>query len=181
MKLEDAPRTQEVCQRRSQEGRVESGHGQEGSEGTDREPGGQMEFSGTDTTDASVTSEHVYLLQSLCLPPRQCALAHVKIDGSPPTPNPILLESDETTEQSSGLRISDALVQMGDDNIAQILIENPSGFTQHMEGGTPLGNAVGVAVETANEFAQYYCKALMVSSSPQDRSPTQNTAAKTET
>ena len=73
---------------------------EEASEGADGEPGGQTELSGTDTTDASVTI-HVYLLQSLCLPPRHCALAHVRIDGSPPTPNPILLESDETTEHET--------------------------------------------------------------------------------
>ena len=79
----------------------ESGHGQEASEGADGEPSGQTELSDTDTTDASVTSVHVYLHQSLHLPPRHCALVHVRIDGSPPTPNLILLESDETTEHET--------------------------------------------------------------------------------
>ena len=127
---------------------------------------GESRVEGDSQADAIVPSVRVYLLQSLRLPPRQSTFARVKIEGSPPTPNPVLLEYNESIERTLGLRINDALIQTSKDGSAQILIANPSGFTQRVEGGVRLGNAVQVTVETPDEVTDY-SKAYMVSSDPE--------------
>ena len=90
----------------------------------------------------------VYLLQSIHLLPGQSAFSCVKTEVEFPPHEPLLIECDRKFGQMMGLNISDALVQLEEDDAAQILAANLSGFTQTLEQGASLGSTLPVTVET---------------------------------
>ena len=60
-----------------------------------------------------------------------------KYDGS----EPLLLECSMQVEEETGLQIEDALLQPTVEGRAQMVLSNPSGFTQVVEQGQELGIA----------------------------------------
>ena len=124
---------------------------------------------GADTAPTAHNAR-IYLLQSLRLLPRQSAFARVKLVGDAPASDSILLECDDLIEETFNVCISSALVHASGDNAAQVLVSNPSGFTQSIEEGTDLGSAVPVTVEAPDELTQH-SRTLMVTSTMKDRIP----------
>lgn len=99
--------------------------------------------------NAIVPMVRVWLVQSLRLPPCQCALARVGVENNQCNSNPLLLDNDQKIEESIGVHIGDALLQPSEDGIAYVLIATPTGFTQRMEVREVLGKAVQATVVCA--------------------------------
>ena len=114
--------------------------------------------------DADVS---VRLLHSMNLLPGQSSFALVKVDGEHLSRDPFLFECEEGLQWTTAIRVSDALVQVEDDNTARILVDNPSGFTQTLEQGTRLGSASSVTVNTP-DVPLDCARALRISTESQD-------------
>ena len=71
--------------------------------------------------EAVVPTVRVCLLQSVSVPAGQWALVPVRIDGACPSEGPLLLDSDSSVEQITGLQmIEDALLQPDEDGFARL-------------------------------------------------------------
>ena len=57
-----------------------------------------------------------------------------------------MLEPDQTFEQELGLEVSDTLLRLSVDGLAQAVVVNTSGFTQRVAPGTMMGQAEEVIV-----------------------------------
>ena len=94
------------------------------------------------SNEAKVPSVRVRLLQSVQLLPHQVVVAQVQLDNTHKGSEPILLERSMQVEEETGLQIEDALSQPTIDGRAQMVLSNPSGFTQVVEQGLELGIAI---------------------------------------
>ena len=104
----------------------------------------------TNNTEAIVPMVSVNLLQSVKLPPQSSTVVQVKVTETLGNTT-LLLEESNKVRDEFGIRIEDALLQPTEDGVAHIAISNWSGFTQTVEGGANLGNAIGVTVVTPEE------------------------------
>ena len=91
----------------------------------------------------------VYLLQSVNLLPGQSSIVPVGL-GENLADGCFIFERDESVEQKTNIVVNDAVVKPEHAGIAQVLVVNPSGFTQYMERGTRLGSASPAVVETSD-------------------------------
>ena len=102
-----------------------------------------------DHTDSATSEEEVrvLLLQSVELLPGQNAFVQIGVEGDFPADSPLLIKTVGAGVEANILSdwLSDALLQPGPDNN---LLTNPTGFTQTMPGGTKVGSASPVVVET---------------------------------
>lgn len=87
----------------------------------------------------------VRLVQTVQLLPRQSLPAQVRIGGEHPVVT-LLVEGDRGVEEKEGIQINDCLLCPEDRS--WIVMTNPSGFTQTLEGGTKVGEVHPVEVET---------------------------------
>jgi len=92
-------------------------------------------------TQAQVPTVRVRLVQSLRLPPLQNTMAVVRVEDGWNFQGPLLLEPLGDDKNEDGLVVSPSLVQLSSDNHAQVLITNPTGWTQKMKRGTHIGEA----------------------------------------
>ena len=110
--------------------------------------GGKLKNKKKTPATAQVPTVHVRLLQTTRVPPHQSAVVAVQVDKQHHR-GPLVLESDPSLEESTGLFIDTALIRPGQ---ARILISNPMGYTQKIQKGTQLGTATRAkVVSTATE------------------------------
>lgn len=112
--------------------------------GRKRPPSEQMERA--KSNEAKVPTVRVRLLQSVRLLPHQAVVAQVQLDNTHKGSEPILLERSMQVEEETGLQIEDALLQPTVEGRAQMVLSNPSGFTQVVEQGLELGIAIPATV-----------------------------------
>ena len=65
--------------------------------------------------------------------------------------SPLLLECDDSIEETIGIRITDTLFQPDSNSTGWVLMANVSGFTQTVEEGTRVGDASPVVEENPEE------------------------------
>ena len=94
---------------------------------------------------ALVPTISIKLVQSLRLPPGQCTVVPVQVEGARDGA-PLLLEPTQAFEQEIGLELSDTLLQSSADGLAQAVVANTSGFTQRVDPGTLMGQAEEVTL-----------------------------------
>ena len=99
--------------------------------------------------DATVPMVRVRLVQSVRLPPHQSVLSQVRIEDDWLSSDPLLLQYDSSTEQTTGVCVGDALIQPSKDSDTRVLLTNMTGFTRRLEEGDFLGRAVQAAVVCA--------------------------------
>ena len=87
----------------------------------------------------------IKLVQTLRLPPGQCAVVPVQVEGAKNGAT-LLLEPTHAFEQESGLELSSTLVQPSADGRTHAVIANLSGFTQRVAPGSMMGQAEEVVV-----------------------------------
>ena len=128
-------------------------------------------------TTAQVPTVRVLLLQATRVPPHQSAVAAVQVDEQLHK-GPLLLESDPSLEESTGLLVDTSLIQSGQ---SRVLISNPTGYTQKIEKGTQLGTAMRAKiVSVATEGTETQALADQSSPAPpagSTHSPHQHSAA----
>ena len=90
----------------------------------------------------SSRSVHISLVDSVRLAPRSITLAPVKLESTDLS-GPLLLEQTcHLAEQGyDELEVCESLVDNSEDGIVKVLLSNPTGITQRMEGGTFIGVA----------------------------------------
>ena len=93
------------------------------------------------SNEAKVPTVQVRPLQSVWLLPHQAVVAQVQLDNEHDGSEPLLLERSMQVEEETGLQIEDALLQPTVEGRAQMVLSNPSGFTQVVEQGQELGIA----------------------------------------
>ena len=113
-------------------------------------------------------SASVCLLQSVRLLPGQSTFTCVRVEASDSTQD-FLLESD--FREVEDLNISDGLMPLTEDRIAQVLIQNLYGLTQTLLQGTRIGDALPVTVETTEDAKP--ASTLRISSNLQGLGPDQ--------
>ena len=99
-----------------------------------------------------------YLLHFVQLLP--CSFVRVKVETKYPHQDPFLFECNKAVELTAGLSISDAPVEMEEDNTGHALIVNRTSFTQVMSKAW-----VSVMVET-QELHSEYSRILRVAPKP---------------
>ena len=77
--------------------------------------------------------------------PRESVSVSVQVCGEP-SEEPFLMERDSDMEQCLGVQVSESLMQPDSEQRACVVLTNPLGFTQVVEGGTTLGEACKVTV-----------------------------------
>ena len=101
--------------------------------------------------DAIVPIVRVCLLQTVRVPPRLYVLAKAKVGTILPT-NPVLFEPDERATRLFGVHLEEALLEPCDDEVLQVPLANPGGFTQTVQAGEIIGSAAEASlVCTAEE------------------------------
>ena len=95
--------------------------------------------------EAVVPTISIKLVQSLRLPPGQCAVVPVQVEGARDGTT-LLLEPTHTFERESGLELSDTLLQPSADGLTHAVVANTSGFTQRVAPGAMMGKAEEVTV-----------------------------------
>ena len=80
-------------------------------------------------TDTAVPIICVRLLQSVKLLPCQSLPVFVKVEHHDDR-KPLLLEYDKEVEDATGLQVEDALLNPSWEGVAEVVVTNPSGFTQ---------------------------------------------------
>ena len=90
-----------------------------------------------------VPTVRVRLVQSVRLPPQRCIMASVQLEEGHSFCGTLLLEPTHRFEESdgNGLQFSSSLVKATEEGAAQVLITNPTGFTQRLDRGIWLGSA----------------------------------------
>ena len=94
---------------------------------------------------ATIPSVRVNLIQSVRILPRESVSVSVQVCGEP-SEEPFLMERDSDMEQCLGVQVSESLMQPDSEQRACVVLTNPLGFTQMVEGGTTLGEACKVTV-----------------------------------
>ena len=112
-----------------------------------QEPLAEMEPS-DDRDCHSIPGVDVRLVRTVQLLPRQSFPAQVRIGGEHPV-GTLLMEGFREVEAKVAIQIDDCLLHS--ENDSWIVITNPSGFTQVLEGGTKVGEAHPVEVETQSK------------------------------
>ena len=105
---------------------------------------------GLESTAATVPLIRVRLLQSVKLLPRQSIPVVVKLDGGS-YGDPLLVEHDRAVEEAVGLQVEDSLLAPSREGVAQLVVTNPTGFTQVAQEGEELGQATKVSVVVPEE------------------------------
>ena len=94
---------------------------------------------------ATIPSVRVDLIQSVRILPRESVSVSVQVCGEP-SEEPFLMERDSDMKQCLGVQVSESLMQPDSEQRACVVLTNPLGFTQVVEGGTTLGEACKVTV-----------------------------------
>lgn len=90
-----------------------------------------------------VPTVRVRLIESVRLPPQRCVMASVQLEEGHHFCGTLLVEPTHRFEESesSELQFSSSLVEATEEGSAQVLITNPTGFTQRLDSGVWLGSA----------------------------------------
>ena len=99
---------------------------------------------------AKVPMVRVKLVQSIQLSPHQSAVVQVQVDTCG-NDDPVYVEHDPYFEYETGLRVDDVLLQPSGEGRAQIVVANPTAFTQVADRGTTLGEVIAAAVVEPND------------------------------
>ena len=86
------------------------------------------------------------LLQSVRRLPQQRAFVPVVVERGNLKPDSVLVEYDPEIKKSTGLQVEDALLKPTPEGFAQLLVTNPSGYTQSAVRGIVLGEALEATV-----------------------------------
>ncbi len=106
-------------------------------------------------TSPAVPMVRVRLVGSVRLPPLQEAMATVQVEEGHNLAGPLLLEPSRTFSDidGNGLQFGDSLVSLSGDGRAQVLISNPTGFTQKLQKGHWVGRACEATyVDTVSSY-----------------------------
>lgn len=95
--------------------------------------------------DAKVPTVRVRLYSSIQVPPLQSTVVQVQVD-SPEGGLPVCLEQASDLEEETGLRVLDSVVVPNQRGIANVLVSNPSAYTQVAREGFTIGEAMAVDV-----------------------------------
>lgn len=106
---------------------------------------------------ATVPTLRVRLLQSVHLPPRQSTFVTVQVENHSPEMESMLLENDPKVEEITGVQVDDAFLMPTKQGFAQLLVSNRAGFTQSIEGGVILGEAVEATVISPGDIPPEEC------------------------
>ena len=121
------------------------------NQGTDAEQGNQ----GTDADQASVPVNSTYqvcLQQPVTIPASKVVSVPVVVEEDCFRVGPLLMECDGSMPKQCGLAMEDALLQPSEEGLGSLKVYNVSSFTEKMEEGMILGNAVEACiVEPAEE------------------------------
>ena len=95
-------------------------------------------------SSARVTAVSVKLLKSTRLPPWQTTMVSARVEGDFSRVKPLLVEADSEFSGADGkeLHFGDSLVTVSAGGLIQIPLTNPTGFTQRLGKGVPIGSAV---------------------------------------
>ena len=97
----------------------------------------------------------------------QSAVVQVQVDTCG-NDDPVYLEHDPYFEYETGLRVDDVLLQPSGEGQAQIVVANPTAFTQVADCGTTLGEVIAAAVvEPNNPLEPEECPTAQSDSSDQ--------------
>ena len=99
-----------------------------------------------ESDDALVPTVRVWLQQSIRLLPQEGTVVTVRVEPVLPGQSQVLVECAPATLSRMGLSMPDALLEPTSDGYAQLLVTNPSGFTQTVEQDALLGEATTVEV-----------------------------------
>ncbi len=88
---------------------------------------------------AQVPTVRVRLVQSVRILPHHCAAVDVRCDTNTWDAGLLLFERDPEIEEATGLEVEDVLLHPTKRGRAQIILSNPSGYTQVVEEGLELG------------------------------------------
>lgn len=98
-------------------------------------------------TEARVPTVRVRLLQATRLLPQQSVVVRAQADPRPQeNGGPLLVEPDQDWERCTGLQVDAALVSPSQDGCVDMVVTNPSGFTQTVDARTEFGTAAGEAI-----------------------------------
>ena len=93
-------------------------------------------------TEARVPTVRVRLLQATRLLPQQSVVVRAQADPRPQeNGGPLLVEPDQDWERCTGLQVDAALVSPSQDGCVDMVVTNPSGFTQTVDARTEFGTA----------------------------------------
>ena len=106
---------------------------------------------------AAVPTLRVRLSQSVHLPPRQSTFVSIQVENHSPEMESMLLENDPKVEEITGVQVDDALLMPTKQGFAQLLVSNRSGFTQSIEEGVILGEAVEATVISPGDVPPQEC------------------------
>ena len=106
---------------------------------------------------AAVPTLRVRLSQSVHLPPRQSTFVSIQVENHSPEMESMLLENDPKVEEITGVQVDDALLMPTKQGFAQLLVSNRSGFTQSIEEGVILGEAVEATVISQGDLPPQEC------------------------
>ena len=99
-----------------------------------------------ESDDALVPTVRVWLQQSIQLLPQEGTVVTVCVEPVLPGQSQVLVECAPATLSRMGLSMPDALLEPTSDGYAQLLVTNPSGFTQTVEQDALLGEVTTVEV-----------------------------------
>ena len=96
---------------------------------------------GAPEKQAKIPMVRVRLVQSVCVLPLQSTVVNVQLDGPDSEySKSVLLEPHVSKNQAAGLQVADGLLQPSHEGKAQVVITNPTGFTQEFQGGLDIGH-----------------------------------------
>ena len=96
---------------------------------------------GAPEKQAKIPMVRVRLVQSVCVLPLQSTVVNVQLDGPDSEySKSVLLEPHVSKNQAAGLQVEDGLLQPSHEGKAQVVITNPTGFTQEFQGGLDIGH-----------------------------------------
>ena len=98
-----------------------------------------------------MSKAHVYLLQTVPLLPKQSTFVRVHVEGEYPADSTLLMEQDTAGSKTTVFQVEDLLVQLAAHSTGQILVTNPTGFTQTLSNGAGVGNVSPVVVKGYTE------------------------------
>ena len=106
--------------------------------------GGRKKVPTTASEKAKVPMVRVKLVQSIQLSPRQSAVVQVQVDTRGSN-EPVYVEHDPHFEYETGLSVDDVLLQPSREGLAQMVVSNPTVYTQVTDRGAILGEVIVVA------------------------------------
>ena len=89
--------------------------------------------------DAQVPTVRIQLVQTIQVPPLQSALVRVRVEGAEVQNKPVLMEWSTKFEEETGLQLEDVLLQPDGENLATMVISNPTAIRCEVEGNSCLG------------------------------------------